>query len=142
MLEQSEFAGFSFVNPTGMLAGKGDGAAKKKKKKVNKADLRQFKWYHPDWSRAMVASNLAGKAAGMFCVRESASQHGCFALAASIGTEKAWNGLITPSDDGTGKTKYGLVAASRFNNVPDLIEYYQKNPIPVGAGDIMLTKAV
>ena len=141
MLEQSEFAGFSFVNPTGQLAGKG-GAATKKKKKVNKADLRQFKWYHPDWSRSQVGSSLESKAAGMFCVRESASQHGCFALSASVGAEKPWNGLITPSDDGNGKTKYGLVAATRFNNVPDLIEYYQKNPIPYGGSEIMLTKAV
>jgi len=141
MLEQSEFAGFSFVNPTGELAAKGAGS-KKKKKVVNKADLRQFKWYHPDWSRGTVASNLDGTPAGMFCVRESASQHGCYALAMSVGTGKNWNGLITPSDDGTGKTTYGLVAASRFNNIPDLIEFYQKNPIPQGSGDVMLTKAV
>lgn len=128
-IEQAEFDGFSFVNATGLLAshcGGGMGASPK----VNKHDLRQYAWYRPELNRADVVRLLKGKAAGAFCVRESASQPGCFPISISVSprADKLWTGLIKPTDDGKGGLRYRLFVKQKFDNIPDLIEFYHTSP--------------
>lgn len=100
-------------------------------------DLQQYAWYRPQLDRAGVVQLLKDKAAGAFCVRESASQPGCFSLSVSVSPEmrshgagNLWHGLITPtpSDDGKGGTRYRLFVKQKFDNIPDLIHFYHSNP--------------
>jgi len=128
-IEQAEFDGFSFVNATGLLAHRG-GADMGAAPVVNKRDLRQFPWYQPQLNRSDVVRLLKGKAAGAFCVRESASQPGCFALSVSVSpkADKLWTGLITPTDDGKGGERYRLFVKQKFDNIPDLIKFYHTSP--------------
>jgi serine/threonine protein kinase len=128
-IEQSEFKGFSFVNKTGALAKHADGDASAAPV-VNKRDLRQYSWYRPQLNRSDVVRLLKGQAAGAFCVRESASQPGCFALSVSVSpkADKLWTGLITPTDDGKGGERYRLFVKQKFDNIPDLIEFYHSSP--------------
>eukprot|EP00729_Bicosta_minor_P003730 gene3730-1502_t len=128
-IEQAEFQGFSFVNKTGLLAQFG-GADRVSTRPINKRDLRQFPWYRPQLNRSDVVRLLKGKAAGAFCVRESASQPGCFALSVSVSpkADKLWTGLITPTDDGRGGERYRLFVKQKFDNIPDLIKFYHTSP--------------
>lgn len=142
-IEQSEFKGFSFVNNTGALAHRGGGGAAAAPV-VNKRDLRQYPWYKPTLNRSDVVRLLRGKAAGAFCVRESASQPGCFALSVSVSpkADKLWTGLITPTDDGKGGERYRLFVKQKFDNIPDLIDFYHTSPcvtIDQGRREVVLT---
>lgn len=117
-------------------------------------DLRKFKWYRPDLPRQDVAQALKGQPPGTFYVRESSSQPGeaegrkttvegkgrkpwllrltlpvwllagCYALAMSVGGDKPWNGLITPTVDGAGCTRFRLFVAKKFESLPELITFY------------------
>lgn len=129
-IEQSEFKGFSFVNPKGVFHALVDQAGGDAPEPViNKNDLRQFSWYRPNLGRQDVVSLLKGRAAGAFCVRDSASQPGCYALSVSVSpkADKLWTGLITPTDDGRGGVKFRLFVKQKFDTVADLIDYYHQN---------------
>jgi classical protein kinase C beta type len=96
-------------------------------------DLRRYKWYRPDIPRQDVAAHLKGKPPGTFFVRESSSQPGCYALAMEVGGDKPWNGLITPTVDQEGVTRYRLFVAKKFNNLPELITHYSQNVVTADA---------
>ena len=85
--------------------------------------------YRPQLGRGDVVALLKGKATGAFCVRDSASQPGCYALSVSVSpkADKLWTGLITPTDDGRGGVKYRLFVKQKFDTVADLIEFYHSN---------------
>lgn len=128
-IEQSEFNGFSFVNPKGIF-GSPDAAGGDEEEAVNEHDLSKYSWYRPDLSRADVVTLLKGQVAGKFCVRESASQPGCYALSVSVSpkADKLWTGLITPTDDGRGGTRYRLFVKQKFDSIFELITYYHSSP--------------
>lgn len=131
-IEQAEFKGFSFVNPKGTfskLVEAALGGADAPEPTINKNDLRQFAWYRPQLGRGDVVALLKGRATGAFCVRDSASQPGCYALSVSVSpkADKLWTGLITPTDDGRGGVKYRLFVKQKFDTVADLIEFYHAN---------------
>ena len=81
-----------------------------------------------------MARALRGKPAGTFYVRESSSQPGCYALAMSVGGDKPWNGLITPTVDGSGNTRFRLFVAKKFDSLPELITFYMGHPVTTDAG--------
>lgn len=136
-IEQSEFNGFSFVNNNGAF-GNGGGDAVEEDDTVDEADLTQHSWYKPDLSRTGVVQLLRGKKAGAFCVRESASQPGCYALSVSVSpqADKLWTGLITPTG-----SQFRLFVKQKFDHIPALIEYYRTSPcvtIDKGKRQVML----
>lgn len=146
-LDQDLFAGFSFVNPA--FGNSAQGAAEpvatipvleRSASSQSIQDLRRFRWYRPDLPRQEVAQALRAQPPGTFFVRESSSQPGCYALAMSIGTDKPWNGLITPTVDNAGVTRYRLFVAKKFNSLPELINYYSEHTVTSGpqAKDIFL----
>ena len=82
---------------------------------------------------------------GTFCVRESKTKPGCFALSCSVpegGPSPTYTGLVTPYPDAKGNVKYALISKARFDSMPDLIDFYKLNTIPYGDSDVMLTTAV
>lgn len=145
VIEQSEFDGFSFVNAKGLLGeryGAADGGDDEAHAQpVNL--LSRHAWYRPDLGRQGVVQLLRGKEAGAFCVRESASQPGCYALSVSVSAkaDKLWTGLITPTDDGRGGQRYRLFVKQKFDSVPELIDFYHSSPcvtIDKGKREVML----
>ena len=82
---------------------------------MDEADLTQHSWYKPDLSRTGVVQLLRGKKAGAFCVRESASQPGCYALSVSVSpqADKLWTGLITPTG-----SQFRLFVKQKFDHIP------------------------
>jgi hypothetical protein len=109
-MDQGEFNGFSFVQrgAFGMDDGGADDAGPVAR---DVHDLSQYTWYRPHLGRTEVVSLLKGQASGAFCVRDSASQPGCYALSVSVSpkADKLWTGLITPTDNGRGGVKYRCV---------------------------------
>jgi len=142
VIEQKEFYGFSFINSKGVLRDRaGSEPAQPEQPSVH--DLSSFSWYRPELSRQAVVTLLRGKQAGAFCVRESASQPGCYALSVSVSpkADKLWTGLITPTDDGKGGTRYRLFVKQKFSSIADLIKYYHTSPcvtIDKGKREVML----
>lgn len=135
-IDQDLFAGFSFVNPNYGKLGADSSAAARAKPVLEKSvsaqsiqELRRFKWYRPDLPRQDVAKALKGQPAGTFYVRESSSQPGCYALAMSVGTDKPWNGLITPTVDNAGVTRFRLFVAKKFNSLAELITFYSEHTV-------------
>ena len=123
------FTGFSYVNPT-------DGAFKQEgmvapieATRANVIDLRRFAWYRPDIAREDMGKALKGLPTGSFFVRESSSQPGCYALSVATGGGKRWNGLITPTVDNDGTTKFRLYITHKFNSFSDLVQFYSKNAV-------------
>jgi len=134
-IEQSEFNGFSFVNNQGAF---GNGGAAEEEAMDDPSDLTKYKWYKPDLSRTGVVTLLRGKTAGAFCVRESASQPGCYALSVSVSpqADKLWTGLITPTG-----SQFRLFVKQKFDTIPELIDYYRTSPcvtIDKGKRQVML----
>jgi len=129
-IEQSEFNGFSFVNATGIFKDRIDVNAPAVDEDDGEIDLHKFKWYRPELNRSGVVALLRGKPAGSFCVRESASQPGCYALSVSVSekADKLWTGLITPTYDGKGNARYRLFVKQKFDTIPMLIDYYHDSP--------------
>eukprot|EP00037_Helgoeca_nana_P032154 m.412471 g.412471 ORF g.412471 m.412471 type:complete len:770 (-) comp28856_c0_seq1:175-2484(-) len=127
-IEQSEFNAFSFVKRGAF--GMADGGEAVETREVDINDLTQYTWYRPNLGRQEVVSLLKGQASGAFCVRDSASQPGCYALSVSVSpkADKLWTGLITPTDNGRGGVKYRLFVKQKFDSVIELITYYHKNP--------------
>jgi len=129
-IEQKEFEGFSFVNKKGIFgSSEKDSGADEPAPTRDINDLTQYGWYRPQLGRQDVVTLLKGKASGAFCVRDSASQPGCYALSVSVSpkADKLWTGLITPTDDGRGGVKYRLFVKQKFASVAELIAYYHKN---------------
>eukprot|EP00041_Stephanoeca_diplocostata_P023403 m.574780 g.574780 ORF g.574780 m.574780 type:complete len:780 (-) comp22283_c0_seq2:640-2979(-) len=127
-LEQTAFGGFSFVNQNGAF-GSGSVPSGGDEPARNINDLTQYDWYRPELGRMDVVTLLKGRDTGAFCVRDSASQPGCYALSVSVSpkAEKLWTGLITPTDDGHGGLKYRLFVKQKFDSVAELIAFYHSN---------------
>ena len=139
-IEQSEFSGFSFVNAAGVCkdhvgagasapgggGGEGAGGGAGDGESQSQADLQACPWYRPELDRSSVNALLRGKPSGSFCVRESATQPGCYALSVSVSARasKPWTGLITPTYDGKGKRRYRLFVKQKFDTIPMLVAYY------------------
>ncbi len=123
------FHGFSFVNlATGAFKGEG-GEDLNEEPQYNSKDLRRFKWYRPDISREDMGKALKPLPSGAFFIRESSSQLGCYALSVSTGGGKRWNGLITPTVDNEGQTKYRLYVTHKFDSFEELLDYYTKKAV-------------
>lgn len=68
---------------------------------------------------------------------------GCYALSVSVSpkADKLWTGLITPTDDGKGGTRYRLFVKQKFASIAELIKYYHTSPcvtIDKGKREVML----
>lgn len=144
VIEQSEFNGFSFINKQGAFGSRvADAGGDEPEEETSNHDLRKFAWYRPELGRTGVVQLLRGQPAGAFCVRESASQPGCYALSVSVSpkADKLWTGLITPTDDGRGGQRYRLFVKQKFDSVADLIAFYHSSPcvtIDKGKREVML----
>merc|ERR1711937_282367 len=138
-IEQNEFSGFTFINNQGAF---GNGGANDDDLADDPSDLTKHSWYKPSLSRTGVVTLLRGKKAGAFCVRESASQPGCYALSVSVSpqADKLWTGLLTPTG-----SQFRLFVKQKFDDIPELIEYYRTSPcvtIDKGKRQVMLLDVV
>jgi hypothetical protein len=130
--DQAQFAGFSFVNMETFADFEGGdmipgGASHLTSLAETKA--AEDRWFKPKASRKAVVEFLKKSAVGSFCVRESSSHIGSYALSVNVGQPKPWNGLISTVTRSTGQIAYRLFPGTKFESIAHAVDFYRSKPI-------------